>query len=875
MAPPGALPSELPAEAATKGVDRTMPMDSEAVLDEPDLPQDAMQADSDSQRSAGAAPSNQMDTSADGPEPLSEPAQEVHMATDTTPPHSVPGSAPEPSLPPSSALQSTRLTDDASSQSSTPRPSSAPHAAQNPSDDSSTGNVPAAHTEQSQTGLTSPSLRSSSDLAMTRIDRPRQHSLHQSEDTHSASTPASNSDCGTVHTSETSSGKSRAFSDDCGPGSLIQKLPVAVIDRILFYARIHANCGPYPNAIREDITVINPQLRIIQWTMMTWGMGWLFPLRMLCSNFAHAVRKHGHWEEYVNAICHARRERVDLRKGSYYVQALSFQRDMCFACSMNAAIYDARAQVSLVFAASLARLIPLCEVHETALASPDEHPALCSNCFLDERRFVCQKIQGRDHYFPRQDVDITYIEDEERFPQAESICSTCRNEAFFNSVWNEDPMFRRYVSSLRRTTGYANYVFGAEGTASEAAKSAIEQLWLETATGFAELRKHTQLQKRRERLKKLESQREAKRRERELLKTMLNTDSADSSSELSNDEEDDARSGESIRFEDEDGEGNILLNGTEERSVRDRAWHDWCKGRLELGLWRSAHDQQDAEMALTQNAVRNQPPRILVHGLPTKPSHEPVDDVTVVAMEAPMLPPMTLFYRACKMWDEVALPEFFRLPLSNIVEILKTREDGFELSLEMDFASLFTWLRKPEAWALPQQPQGVTGSNATAQASLFYQVPLVPNSPLDVGPGTVARIMEIWKRACAPLGECDCGICRRQKRKRSHDEVDKGGVVANNPRAERNAPNPAQTAVAPAPTVRTGSMEAPGVTLPGGGQAHESAAKAIAQQTQVDVQQNASPEQVSTETRPQESQRDPNDAEGPRKVARVEGANGA
>ncbi|KAE8250488.1 hypothetical protein A4X13_0g4682 [Tilletia indica] len=670
-------------------------------------------------------------------------------------------------LPPSSAPEIAR-----SGHSQTDAQVALSHAQANSPDGSTRDN----QTSPTLTNKTSPHSTTSPDLGMTRIDRPSQAPHHQSDDTHStAATPASNSDDGTVHTSETSSGKSKALSNDWRTGSLIQKLPPNIIDRILLYVRMSTCRHIIPAAIRDDIMVVPTNLRLILWITQAWGMNWLFPLRTVSSAFYSAVRRNVLWGEFIFAVQAARRERTDRREVAAFSMALQYERELCFACSMNGSAYDGRAQLNPQFVANMGRFVPLCDVHEAALSAPDDSPMLCSNCLQDERRYYHSRLpDGRDNYILREDVDITYVEDDERFPQAESVCSTCRSEAFFTAIMAEDPIFRRFMPQLRRTLSFQSYVWQAEGTATEAAHGALEQLWLEGSTEYTQLIKHTQLQKRRDRLKKLENERALRRQHRELLKSLVTVAGTDSASELSNDEDD--KSEDSVHFEDEDHEGNILLSPTEDRWLRDRAWHDWCRHRLDMGLWKSAHDQQDAELPPLANGLPHVP-RIVANGMATKPTDDPVN-TTPVVVEVPHLPPATLYHKACRIWDEIAVPEFFKLPMANIVEMLKAREDGFELSLEMDFAHLFEWLRKPSVWALPPQlhhQHGGSGSNATILASRFLQPPFVPNDPCDVGPGTVARIMEVWKRACAPLGECDCGICRRQKRKRSHDESNAGG----------------------------------------------------------------------------------------------------
>ncbi|KAL9937672.1 hypothetical protein V8E36_003217 [Tilletia maclaganii] len=653
--------------------------------------------------------------------------------------------------------------------------------------------------------LTSPTLTENAspdapntDLSVTRLKHPRrqsQHSLDQSDDAHSAVTSVTFSDDGTVHTSETSSGKSKALADNEAAGSVFQKLPNAIIDRILFYVRQQMPRFVIPAAVRDDITPVAANFRVIIWLMHSWGMNWLFPLRTVCSNLSKAVRRNPLWEDYIIALTQARRERANQRTlQAPFISALQLQRSLCFSCSLTGSTYDARSTLTSQFGACLSRFVPICEVHEAALTASEDSPLLCSNCFLDDQRFFAAKTpDGRDTFLLRDDVDIAYIDDDERFPQAESVCSSCRTEAFIGAVHAEDPTFGRFLPQLRNTLAFHGYVWQAEGTGTEAARSAIEQLWLEHCTEYPQLVKHAQLQKRRERMKRAEAQREMRRQQRELMKVVIPPDRADSTSELSEDEDD--QSEVSIHFEDEDANGNVMLNLTEDRFMRDRAWHDWCRHRLDAGLWRSVYDQSDVELPNPPNLPGPVPPRIMASGFTARPGEEARPSNGSIVVETLPLPPPTLYHKACRIWDEVALPEFFKLPLSNIVEILKAREDGFELSLEMDFARLFTWLKKPEAWLPPQQlhPHPGSAGGATVLASRLMQPPRLPYSVADVGPGTVARIMEIWKRVCAPLAECDCSICRRQKRKRSHDE--------SKDDTTQRAQAPATTAAPPGPIV--------------------------------------------------------------------------
>ncbi|KAK0530508.1 hypothetical protein OC834_003291 [Tilletia horrida] len=731
-------------------------------------------------------------------------------------------------------------------------------------------------TSPTLTGTTTARSTTSPDLASSQLGRPRQHSLHQSDETHSATTPASNSDDGTVHTSETSSGKSKALAHGPAKGSALQRLPIPILERIISYVRIGLPRSSFPISIREDITPVMIQCRMTVWLMQAWGMSWLFPLRTVSSRFAQAVRKSPFWDEFIFAMTHARREVFERRHMPSYLYALKLQRDLCFACSINGNNLDHRAILNAQFATNLGRFVPVCEIHEASLVTPEDGTVLCSNCFMDDRRFLLDKLpDGRDHLHLRDDVEITYTEDDERFPQAENVCSSCRAEAFYAALASEDPHFRHWLPSVKRTHAFYCYVWQAEGTAADAAKSAIEQLWLQLVTTYPTLVKNAQLQKRRERLKNLEAERELRRNQRELLKSIVNADGMDSASDLSND--DDLKSEDSVHFDDEDQDGNIYLTTMEDRWLRDRAWHDWCRYRLDNGLWKSAHDQQDAELPSANPGIP-QLPRLLLHGLATKPTEDAVEQEQVI-VDAPVLPPTTLFHRACRMWDETALPEFFRLPLTNIVEMLKGREDGFELSLEMDFARLFTWLRKPQAWVQPQifhQQQAGSGSNATALASRFLQPPCIPGSAADVGPGTVARIMEIWKRACAPLGECDCGICRRQKRKRSHDE----SGASDNIQANANV-NVVQV---PRPGAGADQILVPAVPTDdaaraaAGGGANDEAkgdAAALAQDQQQLVQQGQiSPTQAQEGKMPQRDE-EVDATEGPRKAARVEVASQA
>ncbi|KAE8205432.1 hypothetical protein A4X06_0g546 [Tilletia controversa] len=814
-----------------------------------------------------------MDVSS-GSSAASQMSEAVPMSTDNTPPesqvvNSVPSIQPPPDAsskvtPKEASLAATAVLQQrlppSSSASHTVRSGrshiGAPGASSQALSSSPDGSARDNQTSPTLTNRSTPQSNTSPVLGMTRIDQSGSHSHHhQSHDTQSAAaTPASNSDDGTVHTSETSSGKSKALSDDGGTGSLIQKLPLNVVDRIFLYVRMHACRHILPASIREDIMIVPNNLRVMLWVAHAWGMNWLFPIRTVCSNFSQAARRNPLWEEYIIAVHAARRERADRRGIPAFWMALQYQRELCFACCLNGTSFDARTHLNPQFVANMGRFVPLCDVHEAALSAPDETPMLCSNCLLDERRYLYARTQdGRDNYILRDDVDISYVEDDERFPQAESVCSSCRSEAFFTAIITEDVQFRRYVPQLRRTLAFNSYVWQGEGTATDAAKSAIEQLWLETATDYSQMIKHAQLQKRRDRLRKTEAERALRRQQRqqrELLKSLVPGDGTDSASELSNDEDYTSdQSIHSIHYEDEDADGNIYLTPTEDRWLRDRAWHDWCRRRLDLGLWKSAHDQQDAELPRAPGLPHL--PQIVTRGMATKPTLEPVSTEPIV-MDVPLLPPVTLFHKASRIWDEIALPEFFKLPMANIVDMLKTREDGFELSLEMDFAHLFRWLRDPQAWVMsPQQhAHGGSGSNTTTLVSRFSQPPFVPNSPVDVGAGTVARIMELWKRACAPLGECDCGICRRQKRKRSHDESNAGngggggGGGGNNEGPKVSTQN---NAVQPAPQGGGGN-----------GSEHEGQEAAQMQQEQQAQQQQ------------QRQQEQDDEAEGPRKHARFE-----
>lgn len=72
-------------------------------------------------------------------------------------------------------------------------------------------------------------------------------------------------------------------------------------------------------------------------------------------------------------------------------------------------------------------------------------------------------------------------------------------------------------------------------------------------------------------------------------------------------------------------------------------------------------------------------------------------------------------------------------------------------------------LENPICWQCPHP-------DPRFQGQLVVQQAIFPKTSYSFGAKTATRVMGLWQYASAPLRECFCAICLRNKRKRASDD---------------------------------------------------------------------------------------------------------